>query len=141
MGKGRDSCWENWRVRLNMEANGAPATRIYSGGNVLQSAERRRLNVTRQQTSGFVLKLRLVVVEKSIGKHHGTDLDPSIQKAVLRQEVQHLRAKSADRSFFDGDEDLVLPGQVSHQVFVKGFCEPCIGNRRRYAQTGQLIGG
>ena len=53
----------------------------------------------------------------------------AIQQAVFSQRLQHIRAETADRALFDGDEDLMLARKPPDELRIQRFCKPCIGNR------------
>ena len=51
-----------------------------------------------------------------------------------------MRAESADRAFFDGDDQLVLGGEAQDQLAVERLGEARVGDGGREAARAELLG-
>ena len=93
------------------------------------------------QTRDGIHAFGLVMIDKCIGQHQGADLESTIKGTALGQMVQHIGAEPANRAFLNGDQHVMAGHQLVNQAGIERFGKACIGNSRRKAEAGELLGG
>ena len=84
--------------------------------------------------------LGLVLVDEEVGQRHRPHLEAAVERARSRREAEHMRAEAADRAFLDRDQHLVVAREAQDQIAVERLGEARIGDRRRQAARGELLG-
>jgi len=84
---------------------------------------------------------RLILIDEAIGHHLRAPLEAVIQQAVVGQILQHMAAEAADRTFLDGDENLVILRQLPDEIGIERLHETGVRHRRRKTECRELIGG
>ena len=79
------------------------------------------------------LQFRFILVHENIGHRHGTNFQTIVQQSLPRHPVDNMASESAGRTFLHKNQDLVFFRQGAHQIPIKRFCEPGVGDGR--AQT------
>mmetsp|Transcript_34849 Transcript_34849/g.84682 ORF Transcript_34849/g.84682 Transcript_34849/m.84682 type:complete len:610 (+) Transcript_34849:34-1863(+) len=68
-----------------------------------------------------------------VRQHHRPHLElPLVQPAAQREEVQHVVAEAADGALLDGDEDVVLLGELADQLGVERLHPPRVRHRHAH---------
>ena len=86
-------------------------------------------------------RLGLVLVAEDVRKDEGANLEPVIEPPALRQGMENLSAKPANRAFLDRDQNLVIASELLQQFAVERLGEPGVGHGRGQAEFGEFVGG
>ena len=85
-----------------------------------------------------VLFCGIVVILEHVGQRHRADFEARPQQSLIREELQHMRAETAHRAFFDGDQERVIARQLAYEIVVKWLGKTRVGHR--HADAGCLPG-
>mmetsp|Transcript_24080 Transcript_24080/g.44518 ORF Transcript_24080/g.44518 Transcript_24080/m.44518 type:complete len:521 (-) Transcript_24080:5233-6795(-) len=83
---------------------------------------------------------RAGLIDEDIGQHHGAIFEALIEHALLRQQLRHMAAETTDRAFLDGDQCIVVCGQIKDQVTVQRLGEPRVGDGGGDPLGGKVLG-
>src|SRR5579871_1790986 len=113
----------------------AEALRAFSGGKcrfrTAECVQRCRYHAFRVEAGDFVHPFGRIVIDEAVGQHHWPEFEAGIEKAVPRQELHHMRAKTADRAFFYRDKHFMLTRKPAYQIPVERLGEAGVHDRGR----------
>ena len=80
------------------------------------------------------------MIDEGIGQEHGPVLQAHVEHTFLGQKLRHMAAEAAHGTLFDGDERLMVAGQLQDQVAVERLGETGVGDGGCDALLRQCLG-
>mmetsp|Transcript_14658 Transcript_14658/g.48116 ORF Transcript_14658/g.48116 Transcript_14658/m.48116 type:complete len:586 (+) Transcript_14658:2658-4415(+) len=105
-------------VGEELKGLGLFAEEIEGGGGDMAGGETREVE----------LEIGRAVRDVHVGERERPHLEVAVEVAVEREVLEHVRGEAADGVLFDGDEDVVVVGELLDELGVEGFAEAGVGD-------------